>query len=203
VKLIGSLSSPYVRKVRMLLVEKDIECPLLLEDVWAADTKIQHSNPLGKVPCLICDDGRALYDSRVICEYLDSFPPANSLIPVPRAERIETRRWEALADGMLDAAVLMRLEHTQREPAERSTKWLVRQRTKVLAGLDVMEKDVDENEWCVAGRFSLADIALGSALAWLDFRLPDLDWRINHPSLGRHLKRLSRRPSFASTVPRA
>ncbi|MGH8321916.1 MAG: glutathione S-transferase N-terminal domain-containing protein, partial [Gammaproteobacteria bacterium] len=123
-KLIGSLSSPYVRKVRVMLAEKSIECPLVLEDVWAADTRIQTLNPLGKVPCLILDDGRALYDSRVICEYLDALPPANSLIPSPFHDRIEVRRWEALSDGVLDAGVLMRLEQTQREPQERSKKWL-------------------------------------------------------------------------------
>lgn len=202
-QLIGSLSSPYVRKVRVVLAEKDIECPLLLEDVWSAGTSIQHSNPLGKVPCLMLDDGRALYDSRVICEYLDSFPPANSLIPTPLAERIETRRWEALADGVLEAGVLVRLEHTQREPAQRSEKWLARQRGKVMAGLDAMATDLGENEWCVAGRFTLADITLGCALGWLAFRLTDMDWRSNHPNLSRHLEQLSKRPSFASTIPRA
>jgi glutathione S-transferase len=200
-KLIGSLSSPYVRKVRVVLAEKAIECPLLLEDVWATDTKIQHSNPLGKVPCLILDDGKSLYDSRVICEYLDSFTPANNLIPAPLPEHIETRRWEALADGVLDAGVLVRLEHTQRRPAERSEKWLARQRGKVMAGLEVMEKDLGTNEWCVAGHFTLADIALGCALGWIAFRLPDMDWHSNHPNLGRHFERLSQRPSFASTVP--
>jgi len=202
-KLIGSLSSPYARKVRVVLAEKDIEYSLMLEDVWAADTKIQHSNPLGKVPCLILDDGNALYDSRVICEYLDSFPPAGSLTPSPLADRIETRRWEALADGVLDAGVLIRLEHTQREPAQRSEKWLARQRGKVMAGLEVMNKDMGDKEWCVAGRFTLADIALGCALGWLSLRLPELDWRKAHAKLGRHLDRLSLRPSFASSVPQA
>jgi glutathione S-transferase len=203
VKLIGSLSSPYVRKVRVVLSEKAIECPLLLEDVWAADTRIQHSNPLGKVPCLILDDGKSLYDSRVICEYLDSFQPANSLIPTPLAERIETQRWEALADGVLDAGVLVRLEYIQRGPAERSEKWLARQHGKIMAGLEVMEKDLGKNVWCAVGRFTLADIALGCALGWIAFRLPDMDWHANHPNLGRHFERLSQRPSFAGTVPQA
>jgi len=191
-----------VRKVRIAIIEKRIECPLLLEDVWAADTKIQYSNPLGKVPCLIRDVGSPLYDSRVICEYLDSFPPADNLIPSPLADRIETRRWEALADGVLDAGVLVRLEHTQRGPAERSEKWLARQRGKVMAGLELMERDLGDNDWCVAGRFTLADIALGCALGWIAFRLPDMDWHSNHPNLGRHFERLSLRPSFASTVPK-
>lgn len=192
-----------MRKVRIVLIEKGIECPLLLEDVWAADTKIQYSNPLGKVPCLIRDDGSTLYDSRVICEYLDSFPPAASLIPSPLADRIETRRWEALADGVLEAGVLMRLEHTQREPPQRSEKWLARQRGKVMAGLEVMEKDMEDKQWYVAGRLTLADIALGCALGWLAFRLPELEWRKTNARLCRHLERLMLRPSFASTVPQA
>lgn len=202
-QLIGSLTSPYVRKVRVTLMEKGVECLLMLDDVWAADTKIQHSNPLGKVPCLILDNGRALYDSRVICEYLDSFPPADSLIPSPLVDRIETRRWEALADGILEAGVLMRLEHTQREPGQRSDKWLARQRRKVRSGLEVMAGELDGGEWCVGARFTLADIAVGCALGWLGFRLPELDWRETHPNLGRHFDRLSLRPSFASTAPRA
>ena len=202
-KLIGSLTSPYVRKVRVTLMEKGIECPFMLEDVWAADTKIQQSNPLGKVPCLILDDGSPLYDSRVICEYLDWLPPANTLIPAGGRERITVLRWEALADGVLEAGVLIRLEHTQREPAQRSEKWLERQRRKVTAGLAVMAQDLGSSDGCVGGRFTLADITLGCALGWLDFRLPELDWRKTHPNLGRHFDRLSLRPSFASSAPRA
>src|SRR5574340_1475730 len=151
-QLIGSHSSPYVRKVRVLLAEKAIECPLVLEDVWAADSKIQQSNPLGKVPCLILDDGKSLYDSRVICEYLDSLPPAHTLIPASGAERIEVLRWQALADGVLDAGVLIRLEYTQRQPQERSEKWLTRQRGKVTAGLAVMAKALNVHEWCAGAR---------------------------------------------------
>ncbi|MGH8306777.1 MAG: glutathione S-transferase N-terminal domain-containing protein [Gammaproteobacteria bacterium] len=201
-KLIGSLSSPYVRKVRILLSEKGIECPLALEDVWAADTKIQALNPLGKVPCLILDDGTALYDSRVICEYLDTLPPANSLIPLAIHDRIEVRRWEALADGVLDAGVLMRLEQTQREPQERSGKWIERQRSKVLTGLEVMARELGESEWCAGARFTLADIAAGCALGWLSFRLPEIDWRSRHPNLGKHYDKLMMRRSFSDTAPK-
>ena len=202
-KLIGSLTSPYVRKVRVTLAEKGIECPLVLEDVWDASTKIQALNPLGKVPCLIRDDGSALYDSRVICEYLDSFQPANSLIPSTLPERIEVRRWEALADGILDAAVLVRLEHVQREPAQRSPKWIDRQLAKATAGLAAMARDLDDGKWCTGGRFTFADIASGCALGWLAFRLPEVGWRNAHPNLARHFEQLSARRTFADTVPRA
>ena len=202
-KLIGSLTSPYVRKVRVTIAEKGMECPLVLEDVWAAGTRIQDANPLGKVPCLILDDGSALYDSRVICEYLDSLAPANTLIPVAGRERSEVRRWEALADGVLDAGVLVRLEHTQRESGQRSQQWIDRQQAKVNAGLTAMAGDLDDSEWCAGGRFTLADIAVGCALGWLAFRLPQVGWRETHVNLARHFDRLSARRSFAGTVPRA
>ena len=201
-QLIGSHSSPYVRKVRVLLAEKAIECPLVLEDVWAADSKIQQSNPLGKVPCLILDDGKSLYDSRVICEYLDSLPPAHTLIPASGAERIEVLRWQALADGVLDAGVLMRLENTQRESRERSAKWLTRQRGKVTAGLETMAKELDDREWCAGARFTLADIAVGCALGWLAFRLPEIGWRLTHPNLAKHYTNLMTRRSFADSTPK-
>jgi glutathione S-transferase len=200
-QLIGSLSSPYVRKVRVLAAEKGLDCPLVLEDVWAAGTQIQQRNPLGKVPCLILDDGQSLYDSRVICAYLDLLPPAHSLIP-PGSERIEVLRWEALADGVLDAGVLMRLENTQRMPAERSEKWLVRQRGKVTAGLAAMAGELNDREWCAGARFTLADIAVGCALGWLAFRLPEIDWRAEHSNLARHYAKLMTRRSFAESVPK-
>jgi len=200
-QLLGSPSSPYVRKVRVLLAEKAIECELVLEDVWAADTRIQQRNPLGKVPCLILDDGRALYDSRVICAYLDSLPPANSLIPVS-AERMEVLRWEALADGVLDAGILIRLEHTQRELRERSEKWLARQRGKVDAGLATMAENLHDREWCAGARFTLADIAVGCALGWLAFRLPEIDWHAQHPNLARHYAKLMKRATFFDSAPK-
>lgn len=200
-KLIGSLSSPYVRKVRIVLAEKQLACDWLPEDVWSADTTIQHSNPLGKVPCLLRDDGRALYDSRVICQYLNLQSPAHSLIPDADTQRIEVLRWEALADGVLDAGVLIRLEHTQREAAQRSDKWLARQRGKVDQGLAVIAGDLGDRNWCVGERLTLADIAVGAALGWLSFRLPEIAWRTRHPELGRYYDALMTRPSFQDTAP--
>ncbi len=148
-QLIGSHASPYVRKVRVTLAERGIECAFVLENVWAADTTIQKLNPLGKVPCLILDDGSSMYDSRVICEYLDASRPVPSLIPAAGPARIAVRRWEALGDGVLDAIVLVRLEVIQREPQERSEKWLLRQMGKVDAGLAVAAGDLGNNVWCV------------------------------------------------------
>jgi glutathione S-transferase len=201
-KLIGSLVSPYVRKVRVVMAEKRIDYRFELEDVWQADTRIQLANPLGKVPCLIMEDGGAMFDSRVIAEYLDSVTPVHKLIPSGGRERAEVKCWEALADGLVDAASLARLEVTQRPEAQRSAAWIERQMGKVTAALAAMAAGLGDKPWACEGRYSLADIAIGCALGWIEFRFPDLAWRDAHPSLARHLDKLALRPSFADTVPR-
>lgn len=200
-RLLGSLASPFVRKVRVTLVEKGIDCPLELENVWAAGTTIQGVNPLGQVPCLQLDDGSALYDSRVICEYLDASAPAHPLIPAAGPARIAVRRWEALGDGVLDAIVLVRLEEVQRTPQERSEKWSLRQMAKVDAGLAVAARDLGGNAWCVGHALSLADITLGCALGYILFRYPGIDWRARHGNLAALYDKLIQRPSFSTTIP--
>jgi glutathione S-transferase len=201
-KLIGSHTSPFVRKVRIVMAEKKIECELVLEDVWASETKIHDFNPLGKVPCLILDDGEAVFDSRVICEFLDTLTPVGKVLPQERRERTEVRCWEALADGMLDAAVLIRLEGVLREEAHRSEAWLTRQRAKIHDGLIAMARGLDTHQWCSANRFTLADIACGCTLGYLDFRMPELDWREAHPNLDKYYARLTQRQSFIDTIPK-
>jgi glutathione S-transferase len=200
-RLIASLTSPYVRKVRIVMAEKRIECQLELEDVWAADTRIGEFNPLGKVPCLIMEDGGAVFDSRVIVEYLDTMNPVARLIPAQGRQRVEVRTWEALADGVLDAAVLARLERTQRPPAQQSYDWIDRQMGKVHAGVAAMSRGLHDKAWCNGHAYSLADIAVGCALAYLDFRFPEIDWRRPYPMLARHFERLSARQSFIDTAP--
>ncbi|RQH00647.1 glutathione S-transferase C-terminal domain-containing protein [Paraburkholderia dinghuensis] len=202
-KLIGSLGSPYVRKTRIMLAEKKIEYKLVLEDVWAADTTIYDSNPLGKVPCLVMEDGEAVFDSRVICEYVDMLSPVGKLIPQSGRERVEVRCWEALADGILDATIAIRLEGIQRTPEQRSDKWIARQQHKIDEGLKAMAKGLASNAWCAGNRYTLADIAVGCTLGYLDFRMPDLNWREAHPDLARHFEKLSQRPSFVDTFPQA
>ncbi len=200
-RLIGSLTSPYVRKVRIVMAEKRIDCQFDLEDVWAADTRIQESNPLSKVPCLIMEDGGAVFDSRVIVEYLDTMTPLAKLIPANGRERVEVRTWEALADGMLDAAILVRLEQTQRPAAQQSQKWIDRQLAKVHAGLAAMSNGLAEKPWCNGHAYTLADIAVGCTLGYLDFRFPQIDWRTQYPNLARLYEKLAARPSFTDTVP--
>ncbi len=199
-KLIGSLTSPYVRKVRVVLAEKKIDYEFALENPWNADTRVGESNPLGKVPVLLLDDGTPVFDSRVIVEYLDATAPNNRLIPASGRERMLVRRWEALADGLLDAAVGAFLE-AKRDPGERSDSWVQRQRGKIAAALDAAA-ELGDGGWCHGTAISLADIALGAALGYLDFRFSDIDWRSSHPNLGRLQERLMQRPSFQETVPR-
>jgi glutathione S-transferase len=200
-RLVGSLTSPYVRKVRIVMAEKRIEYHLDLEDVWAPDSKIQDANPLGKVPCLIMEDGGAVFDSRVIVEYLDTMTPVSKLLPPSGRERAEVRTWEALGDGMLDAAILVRLEQTQRPTEQQSQKWIDRQMGKVHAGLAAMSRGLGEKPWCNGNAYTLADVAVGCTLAYLDFRFAHIQWRDSYPNLARLYEKLSARPSFAETQP--
>jgi glutathione S-transferase len=200
-RLIASLTSPYVRKVRIVMAEKRIDYHLELEDVWSAETKIQEFNPLGKVPCLIMEDGGAVFDSRVICEYLDTASPVSRLIPPNGRERAEVRTWEALADGVIDALILARLEQSQRPPEQQSAKWIDRQMGKVHAGLAAMSRGLGDRAWCNGHGYTLGDIAVGCALGYLDFRFTHIDWRIKHPNLGKLHVKLSQRQSFVDTEP--
>jgi glutathione S-transferase len=202
-KLIGSLTSPFVRKVRIVLAEKKLDYKLVLEDVWAADTTISASNPLGKVPCLVMEGGEAIFDSRVIVEYVDTLSPVGKLIPLSGRERVEVRTWEALADGMMEAAVLARMEATWsgRSEAQRSQAWIDRQMAKVRECVKAMSHGLGERAWCTGTHHSLADIAVGSALGYLDFRFQDIDWRGDYPNLGKLYDKLAQRPSFIDTAP--
>ena len=200
-RLIGSLTSPYVRKVRIVMAEKRIDCQFDLEDVWAADTRIQESNPLSKVPCLIMEDGGAVFDSRVIVEYLDTMTPLAKLIPANGRERVEVRTWEALADGMLDASILVRLEQTQRPPEQQSPKWIERQMSKVHAGLHAMSNGLGDKPWCNGHAYTLADIAAGCVLGYLDFRFAHIEWRNQYPNLARLNEKLVARQGFIDTKP--
>jgi glutathione S-transferase len=201
IRLLGSLTSPYVRKVRIVMAEKRIEYQLELEDVWAPDTRIQDANPLGKVPCLIMEDGGAVFDSRVIVEYLDSATPVAKLIPPSGRERAEVRTWEALADGIVDAAILARLEATQRPPEKQSSQWIDRQMGKVNAGIAAMSRGLGDKAWCNGHAYTLADIAVGCALGYIDFRFGSIDWRGQYPNLARLYEKLAARPSFAESQP--
>ncbi|TWG78705.1 glutathione S-transferase [Cupriavidus gilardii J11] len=200
-KLYASQTSPYARKVRVVMAEKKIDYQMVEIDVWSPDTAIGQFNPLGKVPCLVMEDGGAVFDSRVIVEYLDTLTPVSRMIPQGSRERLEVRTWEALADGMLDAALLVRLENTQREPAERSARWVDRQRGKIDGALAAMAHGLADRSWCANNHYSLADVAVGCALSYLDFRFPDIAWRERHPNLAAFHDKVSKRQSFIDTEP--
>ena len=202
-KLLGSKTSPYVRKVRIVMLEKKLDYVFVPEDVWSAQTTIAETNPLGKVPCLIMEAGEALFDSRVIVEYLDTLSPVGKLIPAVGRERAEIKTWEALADGVLDAAILARLEATWvgRSPAERSQAWIDRQLGKIHTSLKAMSKGLGDKPYCAGIHLSLADVAVGCALSYMDFRFAQIDWRSDYPNLQKLLDKLMLRPSFAETRP--
>ena len=202
-KLIGSSTSPYVRKVRIVMAEKKLDYNYVTENVWSAETRIGESNPLGKVPCLIMEGAEALFDSRVIVEYLDTLSPVGKLIPTLGRERAEVKTWEALADGVLDAAITARMEATWdgRTKVQRSQPWIDRQLVKVDACLKAMGKGLAEKPFCSGIHLSLADIAVGCALGYLEFRFPQIAWRADHANLAKLQDKLMLRPSFADTVP--
>jgi glutathione S-transferase len=200
-KLIGSLASPFARKVRIVLAEKKIDYEFENDNPWKPEALAARFNPLGKVPVLVLDDGTALFDSRVIVEFLDNASPLGRLLPAENRERIEVRRWEALADGVLEAGVLARLEN-QREAKLRSAPWIERQMGKVRTGLAAMDSELGDKPWCAGNGYTLADIAVGVCLGWLDFRYPKMDWKKSHANLARAFAKLSERASFVDTVPR-
>lgn len=202
-KLIGAVTSPYVRKVRVVMAEKKLDYQFVTEDVWSADTTITQANPLGKVPCLIMEGGEALFDSRVIVEYVDTLSPVGKLIPPSGRERAEVKTWEALADGVLDAAILARLEATWpgRQDSERSLVWIERQLKKINDSLVAMDRALSDRLFCTGNHLSLADIAVGCALGYLDFRFSHIDWRNEHANLAQLYERLAQRQSFKDSAP--
>lgn len=200
-KLIGSYASPYVRKVRVVLAEKKIDCDFVLGDVMSPEASISDVNPLGKIPCLLRDDGAPLYDSKVIVEYLDSYSSGVSLIPQEPRAKANVRCWEALADGALDAGILTRWELVQRAPEHRDPAWVTRQMKKITLALHTASVQLGEKSFCAGESFSLADAAVGSLLGWLRFRFPEIAWAQDYQNLGALFERLSSRPSFASTEP--
>ncbi len=199
-KLVGSLTSPFVRKVRIVLSEKRIVYDFDVDIPWESDTRVAEHNPLGKVPILIMDDGTTLYDSRVIVDYLDSANPVSRLMPEFNRERSMVKRWEALADGISDAATTIFLERKRPESLQ-SAEWISRQQRKAMLGLEVAARDLGDKKWCEGNVYTLADVALGCTLGYLSFRFPEMKWRM-FPNLVRLVDALEERASFIETVPK-
>jgi glutathione S-transferase len=202
VKLVIAKPSPFARKVRVALREKRLAFEEIVENPWAAGTAVPGTNPLGKVPALILDDARVVYDSKVIVEYLETLGRPPQLVPTDPELRIAHKQIEALADGVCDAVVLVVLERSR--PGDlQSGDWIGRQTRKIEAGTAELERLLGASEWFTASGFGLADIAAGCALGYLDLRLPEFDWRRRHPVLARYFARLDARPSFSATRPEA
>lgn len=199
-KLISSPTTPFGRKVRIVLLEKKIPFDLVMDIPWNADTQVGNYNPLGKVPVIVLKDGETLFDSRVIVEYLEHVSPVGQLIPSDPGGRIQTRKIEALADGITDAAALVFLEF-KRDEAQRSQDWMLRQQSKVFRGLEALAEALGERLNFVGNKLSLADIAAGCCLGYLDFRFPDIKWRDAHPNLAAFYEKVGNRASFKQTVP--
>ncbi|MFO1385589.1 MAG: glutathione S-transferase [Chitinivorax sp.] len=199
-KLIASLTSPFARKIRVLLLEKDIPCELVVDIPWNADTQVPHYNPLGKVPVLLTDGGRAIYDSPIIAEYLDTIVSTPLFLPEDRRRAIEVKQLEALADGVIDACVTIFLER-KRPPERQDMEWIDRQQGKIEHGLQALENSLKGSRYLLGDQLTLGDIATACALGYLDFRFPDIDWRSEHPRLLAYAEQLFARPAFVKTRP--
>jgi glutathione S-transferase len=199
-KLITSLTSPFGRKARIVLLEKKIPFQLQVENPWLPDSTVPTFNPLGKVPVLVLEDGVSVFDSRVIVEYLDHVSPVGHLIPNEPKSRMVVRGVEALADGVTDAAVLVFMEK-KRAPEQQSSDWLVLQEKAMFRGLEALSEALGEKPWYLGNSMTLADIACGCMLGYLDFRFSEIDWRSAHPNLARLAAKLATRASFVETVP--
>ena len=199
-KLIGSIASPFVRKARIAFLEKKIDIELVLEDVWSPESTLQTLNPVGKVPTPVLDDGSVFYDSSVIVEYADTLSPVGHLIPSSGKERAIVKTWEALADGILEAAVLTRLERTWGPRGQNiSQEWINRQLSKISVGLKTISDNLGSNTWCYNNQFGLADIAVGTVCGYLLFRFPEIKWQDEFPNLSAFYEKLSQRQSFKDT----
>lgn len=200
-KLLGTYTSPYVRKVRVVLGEKKIDIEFIdTNPALDPNSPVHHYSPVKRVPVLVLDDDSALFDSPVIVEYIDNAAPNNKLFPQGNRERIAVKQWEALADGLLDAAVANRVESLRPE-GEKSSAAMAKNRTVLDTCLTRISEDLGEQSWCMGTHFSLADIAVGCALGYLDFRFPVINWRERYPNLVTLHDKLLARPSFADTVP--
>ncbi len=201
-KLIASKTSPYARKVRIVLAERHLDADWVDENVWAATTQIQLFNPLGKIPVLVLDDGTALFDSRVIVEYLDGVTPGSRLIPENNRERAMVKRWEAMGDGIADAGIAIFLER-KRAAELQSKDWIARQFGKLESAIAAAARELGDRKFCHGEVFTLADIALACGLLWIEFRLPEVTWRASYPNLAAWVARMELRQEFIDTKPPA
>ncbi|MBK8970903.1 MAG: glutathione S-transferase [Hahellaceae bacterium] len=204
-QLVGSLTSPFVRKIRVQLLEKNIPFSFIEDIPWNANTQVGKLNPLGKVPVLIDESGHAWFDSPVIAEFVESLEIRPRLLPIKSRAAVEVKQLEALADGTCEAGIAIFLER-KRPDDKQSPEWIARQQGKLEAGLAqlaqiAVQAQSTGQEWLHNSGFSLADIAAGAMLDWIEFRLPEVKWAEKHPALNALMKKLNSRDSFKETIP--
>ena len=199
-KLLGTDTSPYVRKVRLVLLEKNIRHEYLVDPPREPGSLVVRVNPLGRIPALILDDETCVFDSPVIAEYADTLNDTPILIPRTSAlARMRVKRWEALADGIMDSAVVVRTEAMR--PVEHQQANTLRVHNDAIArALSFAAEQLGQNEWCEGDSITLADLALVSALVYLDLRQPDRDWRGPHPNLAAWFARMNARSSMRTSL---
>jgi glutathione S-transferase len=199
-KLLGTNTSPYTRKVRLVLLEKNIPHEYLVDAPREPGSLVVRANPLGRIPALILDDETCVFDSPVIAEYADTLN--NTLILIPRSDaraRMRVKRWEALADGIMDSAVVVRTERIRPEEKQEPGN-IARHTDAITRALAYAAGQLGQREWCEDSSITLADLALASALIYLDLRQPERDWRGAHPNLAAWFTRISARPSVRATL---
>jgi len=199
-KVVSATPSPFARKVRIALFEKGLQFELITEVPWHSATITPKFNPLEKLPILILDDGSSVYESSFIIQYLELRHPEPPLIPHDIDQNIAARRLEVLCDGVCDAIVLILLER-MRSASSQSAEWIDRQRRKIDGGVRALAELVGNATYSVGDRFSLGDIAVGTALGYASLRFAEFDWKDAYPSLARFSERIEDRASFKETVP--
>ncbi len=199
--IIGTAGSPYTWKVRIAMAEAGVDCPLEEHRPNQPDTRVPEFNPLGKIPVLVLDDGYTVFDSRVILDFLKMIRPSTPLIPDDGPARVMVRRWEALADGISDSAILLINELERRKPDERSAWWIERQTGKMERGIAALADDLGQREYCLGGHLTVADIACVAAMVFVDTRFPQIVWRGPYPDLAAFVDRHARREHFQTFLP--
>jgi len=199
-KLIGSNTSPYVRKARLVLLEKNIQHTYVVDPPSDPKSEVYRFNPLGRIPALILDDGTCVFDSTVIADYADTFNDTPILIPRNDIEaRMRVKRWESLADGIMDSAVVVRNEQI-RPQDKQDPATLSLHIGAINRALEHISSQLGKREWCEGSSITLADLALISALMYLDLRKAVPDWRTPHPNLAAWFKQHSARPSVQTSL---
>lgn len=197
-QLYATTTSPFARKIRILMMEKGIDFEIINDNVWLPEPQVSAVNPLSQVPCLVLNNGYSVYDSRVIEDYLEELAPLH--VPSDPVARLETKKWAALADGLIDAAIKILLE--KRRPADKFMFSAIEHQTKKIhLGLALAEEQLAHHFWCANNTYSLADVTMVCFLSFMDLRLSDMPWRETYPNVAKLTDYLNTQPMFAQTMP--